>query len=223
MSYSYFTKTIHITNDFIKGVKKSSIKLLQMFKIHDEVVSTNLDIVHALIHEVMHAKQYKLIDNTDDELIKVVLTKSLTAASYENAENKEAALNFAKAAMETKLYALLPSELNAEINALKQTITIIEHLNVNEKYKYLNMYDLSIKLSQAHSYEKKFLGVKSPFDKFIKLRKKYLKEPINYSKSDIKKYDLDTRLSYGFPITIFEYNQLNNEIKDILKMYINNK
>ena len=69
MSYSYFDKTINITNDFIKGVKRSSLRLIQLLNIHDEIVSTNLDIVHALIHEVMHAKQYKLIDTTDDELL----------------------------------------------------------------------------------------------------------------------------------------------------------
>ncbi|MCR4581487.1 MAG: hypothetical protein K5666_03140, partial [Bacilli bacterium] len=158
MSYSYFDKRINITNDFIKGVKATPTNLLDIFHVHDEIIIRNLDIVHALIHEVMHAKQYKLIDNTDDEFLKNVLRKSLTAASYEDEENKEAALKYAKAAMSTNLYAVLPAELNAEVLAIKQTIEIINHLYINGKYKYINMYEFNMKLVQIRSYEKKFLG-----------------------------------------------------------------
>ena len=222
MSYSYFNKRINITKDFIQGIKPTPKQLLDLFKVHDEIIIRNLDIVHALIHEIIHAKQYKLIDNTADEFIKNILRKSLTAYSYLDEEDKESALKYAEAVKSTNLYHLLPSELNAEILAIKQTIEIINHVSINGKYKYINMYEFLLKLTQIKSYEKKTFTVKSPFDKFIKTRKKYLKEPIKYSSNDIKKYNIEERLSYGLPISIFEYNQLNNEINEIIKTYMKN-
>ena len=223
MSYSYFSKTINITPSFIKGIKRSSKKMLDMFNIHDEIISTNLDILHALLHEVMHAKQYKLLDNSDDEFIKTILIKSLTAASYEESENKEQAIAFAKASTDLKIYALMPAELNAEIEAYKQTKEIINHLYIDGKYKYINMYDLSIKLLELHSYEKKFFRVVSPVEKFIKLRNKYIKDEIKIDSDCKNKYDLDLRLSYGLPITKWEYSTLSNNIQNDIKTYVNSK
>lgn len=223
MSYSYFTRTIKITPSFIKGVKKSSKKLLDMFNIHDEIVSTNLDILHALLHEVMHAKQYKLLDNSNDEFIKTILIKSLSAASYEESEDKEKALEFAKASTDMKIYALMPSELNAEIEAFKQTKEIVNHLYLDGKYKYLNMFDLNIKLLEIRSYEKRLFKIVSPVEKFIKLRNKYLKDKIEIDRKTIMKYDLDTRLSYGLPLTKWEYSTLTNNIQEDIKSYVNSK
>jgi hypothetical protein len=221
MSYSYFNKTINITPDFIKGIKRQSKKTLDFFKIHDEIVSTNIDILHALLHEVMHAKQYKILDTSDDELLKTILLKSLAAATYEESEDKDKALEFAKVSTNTNIYQLMPSELNAEIEAYKQTKEIINHLYLDHKYKYYNMYDLSIKLLEIHTYEKGFFGIKSPVEKFIKLRNKYLKDEILLSKKDIFKYDLKTRLSYGLPITKREYADLQSEITSDMKAYVN--
>ena len=205
MSYSYFTK------------------LLDMFNIHDEIVSTNLDILHALLHEVMHAKQYKLLDNSNDEFIKTILIKSLSAASYEESEDKEKALEFAKASTDMKIYALMPSELNAEIEAFKQTKEIVNHLYLDGKYKYLNMFDLNIKLLEIRSYEKRLFKIVSPVEKFIKLRNKYLKDKIEIDRKTIMKYDLDTRLSYGLPLTKWEYSTLTNNIQEDIKSYVNSK
>ena len=221
MSYSYFEKKINITEDFMKGIQRSSKKMLDMFKIHDEIVAINLDILHALLHEVMHAKQYKLLDNSNDSIITSLLYKSLSAAVYENADNKEEALKYTKAALDIKMYQLLPSELNAEIEALKQTKEIINHLYLDQKYKYLNMYDLSIKLLQLHSYELRTFSVKSPVEKFARLRSKYLKDKIELNKKEIFKRDIHERLSYGLPIKKSEYIALDNEIQSDIKAYVN--
>ena len=221
MSYSYLDKTINISPSFIDGIKKSSKDMLKSFKITNEIVSTNLDILHALLHEIMHAKQYKIIDTTNDDVIKTILTKSLVASSYVHADNKDDALMFAMKAKNKKVYSSMPSEINAELSALKQTKEIIEHLNITDKYKYINYYDISFKLLSLKSYKYRLFKVISPFDTFIKLRNKYIKEDINISRRVLFKYDLDTRILYGLPIRKYEYNHLDNEINVILKDMLN--
>ena len=214
MSYSYFNKTINVSHDFINGVKRSSKKMLDFFKIPDDTITINFDIVHAIIHEVMHAKQYKLLDETNNKIIKEVLMKSLTGATFSEADNKKRALKFAEKTNDIKIYQLMPSELNAEIEAMKQIRNIIESIKINDKYKYINMYDLRIKLLEMNSYTKSFIFISSPVEKFIKYRRRYMKDDIELDKKEIFKLDLDTRLSYGLPIKTQEYNNMVNEIKD---------
>ena len=217
MSYSYFNKCINVTPDFIKGITKSSKELLDLYKLHDDIIITNIDIIHAIIHEVMHAKQYKFLDESDDVLLKDLLIKSLTYATYDKADNKDEAMEFAKATQDMSIYQLMPSELNAEINALKQTIQIIDHMSINSKYKYIELYELHIDLLSIHSYQKKMFKVLSPVEQFVKIRKKYIKDTEKIILKGINKYDLDTRLSYGLPISIIEYNTLDNKIKNTIK------
>ena len=219
MSYSYFDKTININNNFINSIDKSDKKLLDILNIHDEIIITNLDILHALLHEIMHAKQYKLIDNSSDEFVKNILRKSLAAQSYK--DNKEEALKYAEATKEYKLYSIMPSEINAEVNAIKQTRLIIDRLNIPNKYKYLKLYDITLNLFQIRSYIKKTFRVISPMEIFIKIRHKYIKEDITLNKKDVYKYNLEDRLSYGLPIKKYEYvnldNEINNSLKDMIK------
>jgi len=219
MSYSYFDKTININNNFINSIDKSDKKLLDILNIHDEIIITNLDILHALLHEIMHAKQYKLIDTSDDEFIKNILRKSLAAQSYK--DNKDEALKYAEATKEYKLYSIMPSEINAEVNAIKQTRLIIDRLNIPNKYKYLKLYDITLNLFQIRSYIKKTFRVISPMELFIKIRHKYIKEDIILNKKDVYKYTLEDRLSYGLPIKKYEYvnldNEINNSLKDMIK------
>ena len=217
MSYSSFHKCINVTLDFIKGVTRSSKELLDLYKLHDDIVITNIDIIHAIIHEVMHAKQYKFLDESSDVLLKDLLIKSLPYATYDKEDNKEAAMEFAKATQDMSLYELMPSELNAEINALRQTIQIIDHMSINSKYKYIELYQLNIDLLSIHSYQKKTFRVLSPVERFIKIRKKYIKDTEKIVLKDNNKYDLDTRLSYGLPISIIEYNRLDNKISNTIK------
>lgn len=214
MSYSYFKKTINVSPDFIKGVKRSSKKMLDFFKIPDDTITINFDIVHSILHEVMHAKQYKLLDETKEGIIKEVLIKSLTGATYNEADNKKRALKFAKKTNDMNIYQLMPSELNAEIEAMKQIRNIIESIKIDDKYKYINMYDLRIKLLEMNSYTKKFIFISSPVEKYVKYRRRYMKDDINIDRKEIYKIDLDTRLSYGLPIKLSEYNNMENEIKD---------
>jgi hypothetical protein len=221
MSYSYLDKTIYISPDFIDGINKSSKDLLKTFKIHDEVISTNLDILHALLHEVMHAQQYKVIDTTKDETIKTILIKSLVGATYVDTYDKNKAIEFADATDNLKLYSSMPSEINAELNAIKQTMDIINRLNIKEKYKYINYYDISYKLLSLKSYKYRLFKVISPFDTFIKMRSKYIKEDINISRRILYKYDLDTRILYGLPIKKYEYNRLDRKIDNTLKEMLN--
>ena len=219
MSYSYFDKTININNNFINSIDKSDKKLLDILNIHDEIIITNLDILHALLHEIMHAKQYKLIDNSSDEFIKNILRKSLAAQSYK--DNKDEALKYAEATKEYKLYSIMPSEINAEVNAIKQTRLIIDRLNIPNKYKHLKLYDITLNLFQIRSYIKKTFRVISPMELFIKIRHKYIKEDIILNKKDVYKYTLEDRLSYGLPIKKYEYvnldNEINNSLKDMIK------
>ena len=219
MSYSYFDKTININNNFINSIDKSDKKLLDILNIHDEIIITNLDILHALLHEIMHAKQYKLIDNSSDEFVKNILRKSLAAQSYKH--NKEEAIKYAEATKEYKLYSIMPSEINAEVNAIKQTRLIIDRLNIPNKYKYLKLYDITLNLFQIRSYIKKTFRVISPMEIFIKIRHKYIKEDITLNKKDVYKYNLEDRLSYGLPIKKYEYvnldNEINNSLKDMIK------
>lgn len=214
MSYSYFKKTINVSPDFIKGVKKSSKKMLDFFKIQDDTITLNFDIVLSIMHEIMHAKQYKLLDETDNKIIKEVLMKSLTGATYNEADNKKRALKFAKKTNDINIYQLMPSELNAEIEAMKQIRNVIESIKIDDKYKYINMYDLRIKLLEMNSYTKKFIFISSPVEKFVKYRRRYMKDDIEIDKREVYKLDLDTRLSYGLPIKLSEYNNMENEIRD---------
>ena len=211
MSYSYFDKTININMNYINNITTYNKELLDILKIHDEIIIKNLDILHALLHEIMHARQYKIIDTIDDNLIKDILIKSLSS-SKDNQND-----NYIEATKDISLYSLMPSELNAEIEALKQTSIIINKLNINEKYKYNSFYELSIKLLQIRSYDNKLFKVISPIEKFIKRRNKYIKEKIIINKKDIYKYSLDERLSYGLPIKRNEYVKLDNEINNTLK------
>ena len=214
MAYSYFNKSINVSPDFINGVKRSDKKMLSFFKIDDDTITRNFDIVHAILHEIMHAKQYKLLDETDNKVIKEVLMKSLTGATYSESSNKKRALKFAKKTNKIQIYQLMPSELNAEIEAMKQIRNIIESIKIDDKYKYINMYDLRIKLLEMNSYTKKFIFVSSPVEKFIKYRRIYMWDTIEIDRKEIYKLDLDTRLSYGLPIKLFEYNNMVNEIKN---------
>ena len=213
MSYSYLSKTINVSPDFIKGIKRSPKKMLDFFKIPDDSITVNFDIVHAILHEVMHAQQYKLIDETDNKIIKEVLMKSLTASTYNEADNKKRALKYAEKTQDVKIYSLMPSELNAEIEAMKQIRNIIESIKIDNRYKYINMYDLKIKLLEMNSYTKKFIFISSPLDKFIKYRRRYMHDDINVDRKEIYKLDLNTRLSYGLPIKLQEFNDMENEIK----------
>ena len=214
MAYSYFNKSINVSPNFIKGVNRSSKKMLDFFKIPDDTITLNFDIVHSILHEIMHARQYKLLDETDNQTIKEVLTKSLTGATYSEADNKKRALKFANKTNDLKIYQLMPSELNAEIEAMKQIRNIIESIKIDNKYKYINMYDLRIKLLEMNSYSKHFVFISSPVEKFIKYRRRYMRDDIELNRKEIYKLDLDTRLSYGLPIKLFEYNNMENEIKN---------
>ena len=214
MSYSYFNKSINVSPNFIKGVNRSSKKMLDFFKIKDDTITLNFDIVHSILHEIMHAKQYKLLDETDNRIIKEVLTKSLTGATYNESSNKKRAIKFAKKTNKMEIYQLMPSELNAEIEAMKQIRNIIESIKIEDKYKYINMYDLRIKLLEMNSYTKKFIFVSSPVEKYIKYIRIYMWDTIELDRKEVYKLDLDTRLSYGLPIKLFEYNNMENEIKN---------
>ena len=223
MAYSYFNKSINISPDFISGIKRTPIEVLSYYKIESDTVTINLDIVHAILHEVNHANQYKFIDNTDNKLLKDILLKSLAGATYKEAGNKDNAIKFAEKTNELKIYQLMPSELNAEIEALKQTRNIIDSLNVDKKYRYINMYDIQIKLLEMNSYKKNWIFITSPVEQYVKYRRKYMKDNIELNREEIFKLDLDIRLSYGLPITLFEYNNMKNEIKSDAKYFINLK
>ena len=122
MSYSFMERSINVSPDFMKGLKRSSKQLLDLFNIHDEIASTNLDIVHSIIHEVMHAKQYKFLDEANNKLIREILLKSLTAATYITSSNKDDALKYAQATKDADFYSLMPSEINAEINEARKAM-----------------------------------------------------------------------------------------------------
>jgi hypothetical protein len=215
MAYSYFDKSIIVNYNFINKKERNFQVYYKIFGLHDDHYISNIDIIYTLIHEVMHAKQYKFLDTSNDAFLKEILRKSLTAVNVTK-DNREEMLRYDEASKKASIYLYDPAEINADAEAIKQTILIIKKMDLPNKQKYISMYETMLKTNAIVNYKKHLFGVTSPIEVFFKRRSKYIKDDYKLNKKEIYKYSFDERLSYGLCITKWEYVNLDKEIKSIV-------
>ncbi len=235
MAYNYFEKCIYVSPNFIKSIYRSSEQMLNLFRIQDKLMATNLDILHSILHEVNHAKQYKHIKEVGNDLKSTLFTKSLSSyslhLSYEIEDNlgiprgetkiSKELTEFAKVSQNNmNIYKTLPSEIDAEMEATKQVKWVCEKMSSGETYKYIDFYQMTINLMIVSSYKQKLFSIDYPVKNFIKYRNKYVVDDNLNLKDEIinsKNMSFDERVNLGLPITKKELQTINNNIKDKLE------
>lgn len=235
MAYNFFEKCIYVSPNFIKSIYRSSEQMLNLFRIQDKLMATNLDILHSILHEVNHAKQYKHIKEVGNDLKSILFTKSLSSYSlylsydiednlgYSRGETKisKELLEFAKISQSNMdIYKSLPSEIDAEMEATRQIKWVCEKMSSGETYKYIDFYQMTINLMIVSSYKQKLFNVDYPVKRFIKYHNKYVPDDIlniNDKINNIKDMSFDERVNLGLPITKKELQNINKEIKDKLE------
>lgn len=189
----------------------------------------NVYLLHAILHEINHAKQYKLIETNEgvDALEKDRLTLELLLKHQEiskiqgllfddkdNITFKEIFKQIRKAKKikrfykGSKGYVSHFSERQAEYDAIEKCQLILEQINNEESLALSDIYRRKKYKIILIGYKKILFYVKYPYKYFQKNSDIY--DPngnINLTFDNVK--DLDERLMHGFPITKKEFEEID--------------
>lgn len=187
-SYSPHTKkiTLYITvvEQMIKDIE-TNILNANDFEI---MLYKNLSILQVLLHEVEHANQQKIV--YDENSLEALIIK-LSHLVIDNGNEK--------------LYEFCPEERLAEIKSYDEIIELIKYLNKELLIlpEILNTEKLR-RLLRGYHYSNSSITVPI-IDYFTFGKKSEVLKVFDLSTDVKKKYTLNERLKYGFPISIHEY------------------
>ena len=187
-SYSYQYKEITIYIKTIDHMIKNIENNILNTDYFETILYKNLCVLQILLHEVEHANQRKIAynDNTLEALI-------IRLSNLVNSEKDE------------KLYEYCPEERLAEIKSFEEISYLISYINK----KLVTLPDIieTEKLRRLLSgYHYENFSVNIPIiDYFTYGNKQNLLEAFDLSTNNLKRYTLNERFKFGFPISIDEY------------------
>jgi len=195
-------------------------------------LKVNIDVVNSIIHEIMHACQYKkCLQDEDDiqrELIELSFPKNLSIVRGNKLSKKMIEYYKILDALENDdvFYASIPAERMANISGLEFERDISKLISSSKKEKIDNYTDARLLLGKIQSYSDY-----SP-TAFVKSINESIKKEIHipHETSDIsvierrlkrlsKENDLslDDRLFLGFPIAVDEEREIKRKVVELKK------
>ena len=197
-------------------------------------VFINEGIIQILIHELMHVLHMKYLYVIKDYNLEYEVLKSsyiylfignidnlpYLEEYYGTSVKKYFGPNYKEFMKQLKrfdkkypsIYNYDPSEINAEYESFKEIIFINEYLNPNLNTDWKEMLYSQTKAHYVPSKK----GVICPFEKYIKKKNRIFPlDRFDLHSLESEQLPLDTRLSYGLPITMVEYNEMKDHIMSL--------
>lgn len=197
-------------------------------------VFINEVIIQILIHEIIHGKHIKTLFESDNYDLEYEVLRGAYYYNFisnvfklpyldryygtrieEYYGNRLRKLKKQAVSLDGYLYGSWkddPSEINAEYEWFKEIIYLNEYINprLNKNWKTL-LYSKT-----KERYTQKQDRIVSPFERYNKHRNKIVTLDRFYLKNyDIFNLPLDKRLSYGLPISITEYKEMEEYIMSL--------
>ena len=233
LGYNYSEKKIIIYEKKLDEYLNSTKSTDAFIPYNEKLFYKNVEIVEALLHELEHANQSKIMekDNTVEssilKLIGVGKSRELFAVQLKKIGLSNEFINDIlsnKIKNYYKYYEFAPHERLAEINAHQKMSEILSPIKnfVPNIYNIENILVLKNKL-KGYTYNNIFI---SPTIFYLKNQGEGNSlEIFNWYDKDEKKclelskrfYNFEKRINLGLPVEINEYNKLNNNYKKLVK------
>ena len=205
-SYSINTKSITIyirtIEEMVKNIENNIVNI-DNFEIF---LYKNLSILQVILHEVEHANQQKIAYSENS------LEAFIIRLSYQvNDKYNEL------------LYEYNPEERLAEIKSFEQLIALINYIS-KKMIAIPEILETEKKLRMLGGYHYKKSTINIPLVDYFTFGKwKEFLKCFDFSSETLKKYTLNKRLKYGFPISIDEYSIYMKSSIISLKKNFNNR
>lgn len=180
----------------------------------DNVNRKNIFALEALKHELTHARQLKRIDegkkdiNTEVNKYSLLNYCSDKGLFYPLPEYDMKYINF----LTNENYEISPDERSAEITSWKYIVNLLKNQRSSDELLFAKT---NLFYSYIRGYKDNGIYVNCPTYEFL-IELKLIREfSLLKKKTESKKYNLETRLKNGLPITYQEYN---NEILKRLRL-----
>lgn len=187
-SYSVHTKGITIYIEMIEQMVNDIEANILNVTNFEKMLYKNFSILQVLLHEVEHANQQKIAyhDNSLEALI--IRLSYLVNDGYGE-----------------KLYEYCPEERLAEIKSFEEIGKLASHID-RDKIILSNIIETETLKRLLRGYHYKNYSVNVPIiDYFTFGNKEKLLQAFELSDNVQKKYTLNERFKYGFPISVSEY------------------